>query len=95
MAADRTDLHVEFAAPERGRVADRAEFLSAVDALPGLVEVRAAMRRAALLAPGSVLLDSGCGLGLEARRLAEAHPGATVIGLDRDPEILAAAGSGT
>lgn len=95
MAADRTDLHVDFAAPERGRVADRAEFLSAVDALPGLVEVRAAMRRAAPLAPGSVLLDAGCGLGLEARRLAEAHPGATVIGLDHDPEILAAAGSGT
>jgi len=86
------DLHAAFAASTSTPVGDRADFLRAVDRLPGLVPVRAALRRAAPLEAGDTLVDAGCGLGLETARLAADHPATTVIGLDRDPDVLAAAG---
>lgn len=41
------------------------------------------------LRPGENALDAGCGTGLYTRRLADS--GATVTGIDADPEMLAAA----
>lgn len=86
-----TDLHAAFAAPAAAPVARRVRFLEAVDRLPGLVPVRAALRRAGSPPVGGTLLDAGCGLGGETARLAAEHPTVTVIGLDHDPDVLAAA----
>lgn len=86
-----SDLHAAFSAPAAAPVDDRERFLRAVDRLPGLVPVRAALRRAATPPDGGTVVDAGCGLGLETARLAAGHPAATVVGLDHDPGILAAA----
>jgi len=39
--------------------------------------------------PGPLILDAGCGVGLSTRQLAEAHPEAVVIGVDRSAHRLA------
>jgi len=45
----------------------------------------------ARLAPGQVVLDFGCGTGTLAILLKRACPGARVIGIDADPQVLAIA----
>ncbi|HUS13685.1 MAG TPA: methyltransferase domain-containing protein, partial [Chloroflexia bacterium] len=50
--------------------------------LLGMVRVRAGLR----------VIDLGCGSGELTRRLADALPGSTVLGLDSSPEMLACAG---
>lgn len=87
------DLHEAFSAPDSARLDDRVAFLHAADRLPGFADVRAVMRRLAAPPDGGVLLDAGCGLGLETERLAAAHPQTTVLGLDHDGEALATARS--
>ncbi|MBK0419216.1 16S rRNA (cytosine(1402)-N(4))-methyltransferase RsmH [Leucobacter sp. CSA1] len=42
--------------------------------------------------PGAVVVDATLGMGGHSEALLAAHPGLTVIGLDRDPEALALAG---
>lgn len=42
--------------------------------------------------PGAVIVDATLGMGGHTEALLEAHPGLTVIGLDRDTEALALAG---
>lgn len=86
-----TDVHAAFARPTAGTIGHRVDFLEAVDRLPGLAPVRAAMRRSGLLSATGTLVDLGCGLGAEATRLATDHPEITVIGVDRDADILTAA----
>lgn len=44
--------------------------------------------RQAAVQPGHRVLDLGCGTGSLAIRLAEAAPGAEVVGIDPDPEVL-------
>lgn len=41
--------------------------------------------------PGDVIVDVGCGTGSQAALLHRTEPGATVIGVDPDPEVLAVA----
>lgn len=47
-----------------------------------------AFLRKAGLEPGARVLDLGCGNGRVAARMADAEPGARIVGVDRDKEIL-------
>lgn len=49
---------------------------------------RSAMIRAAGLKAGERILDVGCGTGSLAVRLAQEAPGAEVVGIDPDPDVL-------
>ncbi len=71
------DLHAGFRRPERGDAAALGGFLHAVDQLPGIRRIHEAMRSAMAPRDGERLVDAGCGLGIETRRLAEQHPGST------------------
>jgi SAM-dependent methyltransferase len=82
------DLHEGFRDPALAVAGELTEFLEAVDRLPGTQAVQHALREALELAPGMRLLDAGCGIGLETRRLAALHPGVAVTGLDRNGELL-------
>lgn len=88
MGGQDTDL----SSVERG-VSDRAARYDAWFATPlgramDTAEARAVLDMAAPR-PGERALDAGCGTGIYSRRLVER--GATVTGLDMDPEMLAAA----
>jgi ubiquinone/menaquinone biosynthesis C-methylase UbiE len=82
------DLHEGFRDPQEAEAAELTRFLEEVDRLPGVRGIQRAIRQAIDLAPGARMLDAGCGIGLEAVRLAEAHPAASVTGLDRNGELL-------
>ncbi len=84
----RVDLHQGFREPAHAPAHALAHFLEEVDRLPGIRAIRAAMREAVALKPGTRLLDVGCGSGIETARLAEAQPRALVTGLDRNVELL-------
>ena len=83
-----SDLHEGFRHPQRVPPEDLVRFLEEADRLPGIRAVQRAMRRALPLRPGMRLLDAGCGIGLEAARLAWEHPDTVVTGLDRNSELL-------
>jgi SAM-dependent methyltransferase len=85
------DLHEGFADPRTVPAGDLVRFLEEADRLPDFADVRRAMREALALRPGMRLLDAGCGIGLEAARLAGEHPELHVTGLDRNAELLAIA----
>jgi SAM-dependent methyltransferase len=83
-----SDLHAGFSDPRRAPAVDLERFLEEADRLPGIRPIRRAMRRALDPQPGMRLLDAGCGIGLETARLAAAHAGTRVTGLDRNAELL-------
>jgi ubiquinone/menaquinone biosynthesis C-methylase UbiE len=63
--------------------------LDAADAMPGAAQLRARSYESLRLAPGATVVDVGCGTG---RALAELTArGASAIGVDLDPAMLAAA----
>ncbi|MBA8824375.1 SAM-dependent methyltransferase [Saccharopolyspora lacisalsi] len=86
------DLHAGFRRPERGDADTLGGFLHAVDQLPGIRRIHEAMRSAMAPRAGERLVDAGCGLGIETRRLAEQHPGIDVVGLDRNDALVRQAG---
>ncbi|HSP37208.1 MAG TPA: 16S rRNA (cytosine(1402)-N(4))-methyltransferase RsmH [Frankiaceae bacterium] len=59
--------------------------------IPVMLERIVELLAPALSAPGAVLVDGTLGLGGHAEALLRAAPGARLVGLDRDPEALAAA----
>jgi ubiquinone/menaquinone biosynthesis C-methylase UbiE len=81
-------LHDGFRDPGRVPAGDLVRFLEAADRLPGIRAIQRAMRAALELRPGRRLLDAGCGIGLEATRLARESPGTQVTGLDRNADLL-------
>jgi SAM-dependent methyltransferase len=85
------DLHAGFRDPRRIPADDLVRFLEHADRLPGIRAVQRALRRAIDPQPGMRLLDAGCGIGLETRRLASEHPATSVTGLDRNAELLGVA----
>jgi len=85
------DLHRGFRDTAFAPASELIAFLHEVDQLPGIQAIRRALAAAAEPAPGQHVLDAGCGIGLETRRLAEAHPQACVTGLDVNAELLAIA----
>jgi SAM-dependent methyltransferase len=87
-------VHEGFADPSQAEAGELGAFLQAVDRLPGTQAVQRALREALAPASGMRLLDAGCGIGLETRRLAADHPALSVTGLDRNGELLAAARAG-
>ena len=82
------DLHRGFHDPRHAPADALVRFLEEADRLPGFRAVRDAMREAIDPRPGMRLLDAGCGVGLEAARLAEEHPEMHVTGVDRNTEML-------
>jgi ubiquinone/menaquinone biosynthesis C-methylase UbiE len=83
------DLHDGFRDPTQVPADQLIHFLEAADRLPGMRAAQRAMREAIDPRPGLRLLDAGCGIGLEAARLAKDYPGLHVTGLDRNAEMLA------
>ena len=59
--------------------------------VPVLLDRVRALLAPALAVPGAVLLDATVGLGGHAAALLDDHPGLRLVGIDRDPEALAAA----
>jgi SAM-dependent methyltransferase len=82
------DLHEGFRDPRSVAADELVRFLREADRLPGIRAIQGAMRRRFDLRPGARLLDAGCGIGLEAARLAAEHPTVFVTGLDRNAELL-------
>ena len=60
--------------------------------VPVLADRIVALLAPALRAPGSVYVDGTLGLGGHAALVLEACPGASLVGIDRDPAALAVAG---
>jgi SAM-dependent methyltransferase len=88
MPEPTADLHTGFGDPRRAPAEALVGFLEEADRLPGMRSIHRAMRAALDLRPGARVLDAGCGVGLEAARLADEHPHAHVTGLDRNGEML-------
>jgi ubiquinone/menaquinone biosynthesis C-methylase UbiE len=63
--------------------------LDAADAMPGAAQLRARTYELLRLAPAATVVDVGCGTGRAVAELAER--GASAIGVDLDPAMLAAA----
>jgi ubiquinone/menaquinone biosynthesis C-methylase UbiE len=85
------DLHAGFGAPQPTISPALVEFLENVDRLDGIQAIHRAIRRAINPQPGMRVLDAGCGIGLEVRRLATEYPAVEFTGLDRNAAMLAAA----
>lgn len=86
-----SDLHTGFRDPGQAAPADLAAFLQHADQLPGLRPIRAAIREALAPWPGARLLDAGCGIGLEAARLADDYPDLQVTGMDQNATLITTA----
>jgi cyclopropane fatty-acyl-phospholipid synthase-like methyltransferase len=84
MPEPTADLHQGFGDPRRAPAEALVGFLEESDRLPGMQTIHRAMRAALDVRPGARVLDAGCGVGLEAARLADEHPNAHVTGLDRN-----------
>ena len=86
-----TDLHHGFADIERSTQPQTLfDFLEMVNSLPEIRAYKRVMRTYLRLRDGDTVLDVGCGIGIEARRIANECPGVRVIGLDRESMIAEA-----
>jgi len=66
------------------------EALEAFDAIPELQELKALGRERGGIAPGTSVLDVGCGFGLETLRLAALAAPGKVAGIDKSADFIAA-----
>ncbi len=87
-----SDLHAGFADANRSATPQSLyEFLNLVNDLPDFRAYKHLMRTHLALQPGETLLDVGCGVGIEACRIAHDRPDTHVIGLDREAMLSEAA----
>ena len=89
-AISTSDLHAGFARPDADARHDGLfAFLAQVDGLPQIQAIK--RRMADLLGPsaGQHLLEAGCGMGHELRRLAgRVAPGGSVLGIDMNHAMI-------
>lgn len=85
------DLHQGFTDPgQAAALGELHDFLNVVDRIPEIQAYKRKFRPRLELRPGETLLEIGCGVGIEACRLAWEYPHVTVIGLDRETMLATA-----
>jgi ubiquinone/menaquinone biosynthesis C-methylase UbiE len=88
-SVENVELH---AFTDLNRVQDLAPYIAALevfDKLPQLQELKALARMRAGIAPGTNILDVGCGFGLESLALARfVEPGGRVTGIDKSAAFI-------
>lgn len=84
------DVHHGFTdADAASSAAPMVAFLEQVEAIPEFADYKAALRRGLELQPGDAVVDVGCGIGMQASRIAADHNG-PVIGVDREAMLTQA-----
>ena len=85
-----SDLHAGFQRPDANARHDGLfGFLERVDGLPHVQAIKRRMADLLGLSAGQHLLEVGCGMGHELRRLAgRVTPGGSVLGIDMNPAMI-------
>ena len=88
-APENVQLHAFTDLDRAPSIAPYVAALEAFDALPQLQELKVLARERAGIGLGSVVLDVGCGFGLESLRLARlVQPGGRVLGIDKSADFI-------
>lgn len=88
-SADNVQLHAFTDVDRAPNIHTYLAALEAFDALTQIQELKSLSRERAGIGPGSVVLDVGCGFGLESLRLASlVQPDGRVVGIDRSAGFI-------
>ena len=88
-APENVQLHAFTSLDHAPSIAPYVAALEAFDALPELQDLKALARERAQIGDGTLVLDVGCGFGLESVRLARmVQPGGKVSGMDKSADFI-------